>query len=135
MPLRLLKPAATGTAVLAALLVTLAILMPAEHGADAAASDVRITALSCDSNPEYVRIKNFGNASQSLSGFMLESDPNQSYTLTDFVAGIGAGQAIEFQAGSSAAANNVGSRIAQQHAPADRGGKTANQMARQVRES
>ncbi len=71
--------------------------------ASAAAADVSIIALSCDTDPEYVRIKNFGGSSQSLSGFHIESDPSQDYTLTDFVIGIEAGATLEFQSGSAAA--------------------------------
>lgn len=71
--------------------------------ASAAAGDVSIIALSCDANPEYVRIKNFGVATQSLTGFHIESDPSQDYTLTDFVSAIGPGQTLEFQSGSAAA--------------------------------
>lgn len=70
--------------------------------AGAASADVLITQLSCGSKPEYVRIKNFGSASQSLAGFRLQSDPDQDYALSEFVGNIGAGQTLEFQAGTGA---------------------------------
>ena len=75
--------------------------------ASAAPGDVSITELSCDTSPEYVRIKNFGSASQSLSGFRLQSDPvsSQDYDLSSIVSAIGAGQTIELQSGSGAADN------------------------------
>ena len=76
-------------------------------GGQAASSDVQIVALSCDSEPEYVRIRNFG-ATQSLSGFRLQSDSTggtQDYPLVDFVGSIGTEATLEFQSGPGSADN------------------------------
>jgi hypothetical protein len=71
----------------------------------AATDDVSITALSCDSSPEYVRIHNYGGGSQSLTGFHIQSDPSQDYLLTDHVASIDGGTTLEFQSGTGSADN------------------------------
>ncbi len=73
--------------------------------ASAAPSDVLISTLSCDSSPEYVRIRNFGGSTQSLASFRIQSDPSQDYLLADHVASIAAGQTLEFQSGSGSADN------------------------------
>jgi hypothetical protein len=71
----------------------------------AAAADVSISALSCDSSPEYVRIYNYGGGSQSLTGFHIQSDPSQDYDIGALVSSIGVGQTLEFQSGTGAATN------------------------------
>lgn len=74
--------------------------------ASAAPGDISITVLSCDSSPEYVRMRNFGSTSQSLTNFRIQSDPaSQDYLLTDYVSSIGAGQTLEFQSGTGSADN------------------------------
>ena len=78
-------------------------VVTSERPASAAAGDIWITTLNCDSNPEVIRIKNFGGSSQSLTGFRIQSDPSQDYDVTDFVSSIGAGATIDFQSGSGAA--------------------------------
>jgi beta-lactamase superfamily II metal-dependent hydrolase len=90
------------TALLVAAIVATGIL---HAPAAAAPGDVSIIALSCDSSPEYVRIKNFGGSSQSLSNFFIQSDPSQSYHLALDVASISAGQILEFQSGAGSADN------------------------------
>ncbi len=91
-------------------------------------ADLFITALSCDTSPEYVRIHNFGAASQSLSGFRLQSDPlsPQDYDLYAIVAAISPAQTIELQSGPGAADDPtndiyklIGSRIYRNSDPAD----------------
>lgn len=77
--------------------------MQSRH-AYAATSDVTITELSCDSSPEFVRIRNFGGSSQSLSGFSLQSDPSsQDYPLTDYASSIASGQTLTFYSGTNSA--------------------------------
>src|SRR3990172_4854213 len=95
-----------------ALLVLLSVLMTVARvngvtRASAAPGDVFITALSCDTSPEYVRIKNFSAAAQPLLGFRLQSDPvaDQDYDLGAHVSAIAAGQTLEFQSGTGAADN------------------------------
>jgi hypothetical protein len=46
------------------------------------ASDVRIASLDCNSEPEVVRIKNFGNDTQDLTGWQLVSNPAQVFDLS-----------------------------------------------------
>ena len=94
-----------GTAALALLVLLAAIFTFAAAPTSAAPGDVSISALSCDSSPEYVRITNYGGASQSLSGFHILSDPSQNYDLSTHVASIGASQTLEFQSGTGAADN------------------------------
>jgi beta-lactamase superfamily II metal-dependent hydrolase len=76
----------------------------------AAPGDVGISALSCDSSPEYVRIHNYGSAAQSLSGFHIQSDPSQDYDIGLLVSSISVGQTLEFQSGTGAT-TNAGSGI------------------------
>jgi hypothetical protein len=71
----------------------------------AATDDVSISALSCDSSPEYVRIYNYGGGSQSLTGFHIQSDPSQDYDIGALVSSISVGQTLEFQSGTGAATN------------------------------
>src|SRR5437870_1478651 len=91
---------------LAALIVVVGIaagivaLSAGHKHAGAAPGDVQITSLSCDTSPEYVRIKNFGSSSQSLTNFAILSDPSQNYSLSTHVGSIGAGQTLEFQSGT-----------------------------------
>ena len=40
-----------------------------------AASDVRVTALDCESHPRRIRVENMGDAPQDLTGWQLQSDP------------------------------------------------------------
>ncbi len=99
------SPAAL-TAFATALAITVVlVLQVGGQSASAAAGDVHITALNCDSSPEYVRIKNFGGSSQSLTGFHIQSDPSQDYDLAVHVASISAGQTLEFQSGTGSADN------------------------------
>jgi len=65
-------------------------LVPRPNNVAAAPGDVSISALSCDTNPEYVRITNFGGSVQSLSGFHIQSDPSQDYDIAggQAVAGV-----------------------------------------------
>lgn len=81
-------------------------LLPRPNSFAAAPSDVSISALSCDTNPEYVRITNFGGSAQSLSGFHIQSDPSQDYDIGALAASISAGQTLEFQSGTNAANGN-----------------------------
>lgn len=71
----------------------------------ASTTDVSISALSCDSSPEFVSIHNYGGSSQSLTGFHIQSDPSQDYDLATHVASISAGQTLEFQSGTGSADN------------------------------
>jgi beta-lactamase superfamily II metal-dependent hydrolase len=82
-----------------------AVVAVGSQGAIAAPGDVSISALSCDTSPEYVRIHNYGASSQSLAGFHIQSDPSQDYDLSAHVTSIGAGQTLEFQSGSGSADN------------------------------
>jgi competence protein ComEC len=87
---------------------TIAALAAAGIPATASPGDVYVTALHCGApgeTVEFVRIKNFGSASQSLSNFYLQSDPSQNYPLSNLVGSIGAGQTLEFQSGSGSASN------------------------------
>ena len=81
-------------------------LLPRPNIVAAAPGDVSISALSCDTNPEYVRITNFGGSAQSLSGFHIQSDPSQDYDIGALAASISAGQTLEFQSGTNAANGN-----------------------------
>ncbi len=114
--------------VLSAMILTLtalgavSLLESSAKPASAAASDVVITELNCDSSPEYVRIKNFGAGTQSLSAFNLQSDPSQDYSLTDYVSSIGGGQTITFYSGSGSAGMTyqlTGSNIYRNSDPTD----------------
>jgi hypothetical protein len=91
--------------VVLAFVATVAAFAAAGMRASASPGDVYVTQLSCDSSPEFVRIRNVGGASQSLSNFHLQSDPSQNYLLSDLVGSIGAGQTLEFQSGTGAASN------------------------------
>ncbi|HUF53211.1 MAG TPA: hypothetical protein VMR52_05485 [Dehalococcoidia bacterium] len=64
---------------------------------------VFITHLDCDSNPEVIRITSSEGSTISLTGFLLQSDPSQEYTLSDYQSSIAPGETIEFQSGSNAA--------------------------------
>ncbi len=117
-------------------LFALSILSRSPHGASAAPSDVQITQLSCDSSPEFVRIKNFGGSSQSLTGFHIQSDPaSQDYLLTDYVSSIAAGQTLTFYSGTGSGATYTltGSNIYRNADPTDyarlvRPGTTSHQV-------
>lgn len=64
--------------------VLLALVALSSTGNVAAAADVRIASLDCDSSPEVVDLTNSGDESQDLAGWKLLSDPlaDQSYNLT-----------------------------------------------------
>ena len=61
----------------------------------AAGSDVRVTALDCESHPRRIRIENVGDAAQDLSGWQLQTDPagGDPFDLGQ-VGSIGAGQKL-----------------------------------------
>jgi hypothetical protein len=76
---------------------------PAGTGAFAAASDVRLAAVTCAGNPEVVEVKNFGNEGQDLTGWQLQSDGDAPFSLTQ--AGIiPAGGSIFIESGPNAQA-------------------------------
>ena len=63
--------------------------------AAAAAADVRITALDCESHPRRIRIENNGGEAVSLSGWQLQSDPAEGSPFDLGQAGsLAAGQKI-----------------------------------------
>ena len=92
-------------AVVATLILTAAVTVArgVRDSATAAAGDVRITELSCDSSPEYVRIRNFGVSGQPLIGLHIQSDPGQDYDLFNYTGSILPGETLEFQSGLGAA--------------------------------
>lgn len=71
------------------------------------AAGVFLSRLVCAGTPEYARIKNYGTAPVSLSGFRLWSDPTsqQDFDLAAIVPSIGAGQEIELRSGPGASAD------------------------------
>ncbi len=86
-----------------AALLALFIAMPGPtgNGAFAAASDVRLAAVTCAGNPEVVEVKNFGNEGQDLTGWQLQSDGDAPFSLTR--AGIiPAGGSIFIESGPNA---------------------------------
>lgn len=64
---------------------------------------VFITHLDCDSDPEVIRITSSEGSTISLTDFLLQSDPSQEFTLSDYQPSIAPGETIEFQSGSNAA--------------------------------
>lgn len=69
----------------------------------AAAADVKIASLDCDSNPQVIELTNTGDESQDLTGWRLVSDPigNQSYVLTP-LGTLAAGSSVFIESGAAA---------------------------------
>lgn len=91
-----LAVAATMGIVFALAVVSLAV---AQSGAD-----VKISKLSCDSDPELVVVENSGDAAQSLTGWELRSDPeaSETFNLRDLGSTLAAGASITIQSGPTA---------------------------------
>ena len=90
--------------------VAVLVLFVAIRGASAD-PNVRIVSLACDSNPETVVIQNFGDETQSMADWELQSDPSQVFDLS----GIGypvadgkldAGESITVFSGSAGPADD-----------------------------
>ena len=71
------------------------------------ASNLTIIQLDCDTNPEVITIKNLGDAAQALSGWELQSDPNQSFDLT-VVGTLDPAEQVSIFSGNAAPETNAG---------------------------
>jgi hypothetical protein len=71
----------------------------------AAAADVKIASLDCDSEPQVVELTNSGDASQNLAGWELLSDPvaDESYGLTS-IGVLAPGSSVFIESGPGAEA-------------------------------
>jgi len=69
----------------------------------AAAADVKIASLDCDSDPQVVELSNTGDESQDLTGWRLVSDPigSESYDLTP-LGTLAAGSSVFIESGANA---------------------------------
>ena len=78
--------------------VSTAVLAFSATGASAAAPDVRLASVNCATNPEIVEIKNYGDQEQDLTGWKLESDGNDPFSLSS-AGTIPAGASIFVESG------------------------------------
>ena len=69
----------------------------------AAAADVKIATLDCDSDPQVVELSNIGDASQDLTGWRLVSDPigSATYSLTP-LGTLASGSSVFIESGAKA---------------------------------
>ena len=78
--------------------VSTAVLAFSTAGASAAVSDVRLASVNCATIPEIVEIKNFGDQEQDLTGWKLESDGTDPFSLSS-AGTIPAGASIFVESG------------------------------------
>ncbi len=92
----------TVSALVSALSIALALAAVSPAGAQG--PDVQIAELSCSGDPELVVIENFGDTTQTLTGWELQSDPpdSQTFDLRDLGTDLAPGASISIQSGPSA---------------------------------
>ena len=92
----------TVSALVSALAIALALAAVSPAGAQG--PDVQIAELTCSGDPELVVIENFGDATQTLIGWELQSDPpdSQTFDLRDLGTRLAPGASISIQSGPSA---------------------------------
>jgi len=100
--IRLARMMLKGT-VLAVILV--ACVAVGSAGNAAAAAEVKIASLDCDSDPQVVELTNSGDESQDLAGWELQSDPvaDESYVLTP-IGALAPGSSVFIESGPSSEA-------------------------------
>ncbi len=100
---------ASALALAVAALVSLFLLLPS--AAHAQQGDVSISSVACDADPEVVSIFNGGADAVDLTGWQLESDPDESFDLSP-IQTLAASASVTIEAGPAASGTFVWSTTA-----------------------